>query len=275
MGNPNYRNFGIAVAKFQIASASQSCTFTDAGDLVTKASHGLSNGTVVVFQSITTTTGITVNVRYYVIGATTNTFQVATAVGGSAVALTSDGSGTYKSINEYDVYLPNAADISTSSKEFTYAGGDIEIKRTQVLGYSVKLAADCLPLATHMALFSKTAYSASLPITAVASTANTSLVYGGDAVERAGVSCGLWFYGTATRVDASTGAETNVYVTRWFPVGAVSGVTPTGMKTGDKQDVESYEFTASKTSVDIAAGALPATVPSGGVFFATMEVAVP
>lgn len=275
MGNPNYRNFGIKDAKFQIASSSQSCTFTDSGDLVTKATHGLSNGAVVVFQSITTTTGITAFVRYYVIGSTTNTFQVATTVGGSAVTLTSDGSGTYKAILEYDVYLANSAEISVKSKAFTYAGDDTEIDRTQILGYSVKLAADCLPLATHMALFSKTAYSASLPITAVASTANTSLVYGGDDTERAGVSCGLWFVGTATRVDATTGAETNVYVTRWFPVGTVSGVTPTGMKTGDKQDVESYEFTASKTSVDVAAGALPATVPTNGVFFATMEVAVP
>lgn len=271
MGNPNYRNFGISDAKFQVASASQSCTFTDSGDLVTKASHGLSNGNVVVFQTITTTTGITAFVRYYVIGSTTNTFQVAATVGGSAVVLTSDGSGTYKSIAEYDVYLANSADISTKSKTFTYAGDDTELERTQILGYSVKLSSDCIPLATHMALFGKTAYSTSLPAT-VGSTANTSIVYGGDVTERAGVVAGLYFVGTATRVDASTGAETNVSVTRWFPVGTVSGVTPAGNKTGDKADVESYEFTASKTSVDVAAGALPATVPTGGVFYATMEL---
>ena len=77
MGNPNYREFGLATAKLGIPSASAiACTFTDSGDLVTKNSHGLAAGTVVVFQSITTTTGISVNVRYYVINPTTNTFQV-------------------------------------------------------------------------------------------------------------------------------------------------------------------------------------------------------
>lgn len=275
MGNPNYRNFGLKDAKFQIASATRSNSFTDAGDLVTHNSHGLSNGAVVVFQSITTTTGVTANVRYYVIGATTNTFQIATTVGGSAVTLTTDGTGTYRAILEHDVYLANAADLTPKSKDFTHAGDDTEISRQQILGYDIKLAADCMPLATHMALFSKTAYTASLPITAVASTANTSLVYGGDAVERQGVTCGLWYVITATRVDETTGAETNVYVTRWWPVGTVSGVTPGGVKTGDKQDVTSYMFSASKTSVDVAGGALPATVPTGGVFYADLEVAVP
>jgi hypothetical protein len=270
MGNPSYRNFGISDAKFQVATTSTSCTFTDSGDLVTASAHGMSNGWAVVFQTITTTTGITAFVRYYVIGATTNTFQVATTVGGSAVALTTDGTGTYKGIKEYDVYLANSANISTKSKTFTYAGDDTELERTQILGYTVELDADCIPLATHMALFGLSAYAANLPAT-VGSTANTSLVYGGGTTERAGVTAGLYFVGTAKRVDYTTGAETDVAVTRWFPVGTVSGVTPAGNKTGDKADVEKYTFTASKTSVDIAAGALPATVPTGGIFYATLE----
>jgi hypothetical protein len=275
MGNPFYRNFGIADAKFQKATTVTACTFTDSGDLVTASSHGLSDGWTVVLQTIVTTTGASVNVRYYVISSTSSTFQLAATVGGSAIALTTNGTGTYIAIKEYDVYLANSADINVKSKGFTYAGDDTELDRTQILGYTVKLSADCLPLATHMALFGLSAYAANLPATAISTTANTSLVYGGTLTERAGVACGLYFVGTATRVDATTGAETNVYVTRWFPVGTVSGVTPTGMKTGDKSDVESYEFTASKTSVDLAAGALPATVPSGGIFYATLEVAVP
>jgi hypothetical protein len=273
MGNPFYRNFGITDAKIQKATASTACTFTDVGDLVTASGHGLSNGWVVVFQTIVTTTGISTFTRYYVVAATSTTFQVAATVGGAAIALTTNGTGTYIGIKEYDVYLANTADISTKNKSFTYAGDDQEIDRTQVLGYSVKLSADCILLSTHQALFNLTAYTANLPIT-VGTAANTSLVYGGGTTERAGVTCGLYFVGTATRVDDTTGAQTDVYVTRWFPVGTISGVTPSGAKTGDKADVESYEFTASKTSVDLAAGPLPATVPSGGVFYATLEVAV-
>jgi surface protein len=73
-----------------------SVTFQDAGDTVTLASHGLSNGDMVSFSVITTTTGIVINTIYYVISATTNTFQVSATSGGSALTLTTDGSGTLK-----------------------------------------------------------------------------------------------------------------------------------------------------------------------------------
>lgn len=71
-------------------------TFTDAGDTVNLTSHGLSDGDEAAFSSITSTTGIVINTIYYVVGATANTFQVAATAGGSALALTTDGSGTLK-----------------------------------------------------------------------------------------------------------------------------------------------------------------------------------
>jgi hypothetical protein len=253
MGNPNYRNFGIRDAKFGVPTTTRSNTFTDTGDLVTHASHGLSNGTVVVFQSITTTTGASINVRYYVIGATTNTFQVSTTYGGSAVALTTDGTGTYKAIVPYDIYLANKMTITPKSRSFTYAGDDTEIDRTQILGYTVELDADCIPLATHMALFTLTTQTTALP------DSYTALVYGGATSERAGVTAELWVEGTAKRIDETTGLETDVILRRWFPVGTVSGVTPGGQTTGDKAEIEKYSFAASKTAVDAAGGALPAT----------------
>jgi surface protein len=72
------------------------CTFTDAGDLVGLTSHGLSNDDVVSFPSITTTTGLVINATYYVVSATTNTFQVSGTLGGTALALTNNGTGTLK-----------------------------------------------------------------------------------------------------------------------------------------------------------------------------------
>jgi len=75
----------------------ETVTFTDAGDLVsTVVAHGLSNGDEVSFSTITTTTGIVINTIYFVVNATTNTFQVAASVGGAALPLTSNGSGTVK-----------------------------------------------------------------------------------------------------------------------------------------------------------------------------------
>lgn len=275
MPNPYYRNFGLLDAKVIKATGSTACTFTDSGDLVTASAHGLSNGFMLSFLTITTTTGISISTRYYVISATTNTFQVATTVGGSAVALTTDGSGTYSAIKEFDIYLANETAVNIKSKSFTYAGDDTELESEQVLGYTVDIKADAFQEAVKQSLFGLTAITTALPVTSPAGTANTSMLYGGTVTERGGAVCGMYFVGTATRVDASTGAETNVYLTRYFWVGRISGVKPSGMKTGDKADVESYKFTASKTSVDLVGTALPATVPTGGVFFSTFEVAVP
>ncbi len=69
-------------------------TFQDTGDTVTLTAHGLSNGMIVSFATIVTTTGISVYTRYYVVGAATDTFQLSLTNGGAAIALTTDGSGT-------------------------------------------------------------------------------------------------------------------------------------------------------------------------------------
>lgn len=69
-------------------------TFQDASDTVTRTAHGLANGTQVAFASITSTTGVVVYTPYFVVNATSNTFQVSDTLGGSARALTTDGSGT-------------------------------------------------------------------------------------------------------------------------------------------------------------------------------------
>jgi hypothetical protein len=69
-------------------------TLQDTGDTVTRTAHGLANGTPVSFATLVTTTGVIINTTYYVISATANTFQLALTVGGSAIALTTNGSGT-------------------------------------------------------------------------------------------------------------------------------------------------------------------------------------
>lgn len=73
-------------------------TLQDTGDTVTHTAHGLVNGDKVVFDTITTTTGLTVGVEYFVVSATANTFQVSTTAGGAAVALTTDGTAAYRKV---------------------------------------------------------------------------------------------------------------------------------------------------------------------------------
>ena len=71
-------------------------TLTDAGDTVNLTAHGLANGDEVSFATIVTTTGIVINKIYFVVGSAANTFQVALTVGGAAIALTTNGSGTLR-----------------------------------------------------------------------------------------------------------------------------------------------------------------------------------
>jgi len=73
-----------------------SVTFTDSTNRVNWTSHGYSNGMQVEFSAITSTTGISINTRYYVINSTPNYFQLAATPTGSAINLITDGTGTAK-----------------------------------------------------------------------------------------------------------------------------------------------------------------------------------
>lgn len=76
----------MVVKRHRRDAALSSCTFNQSTDTFTKTSHGLSNGNIVVFDS-TTITGFTADTLYYVVGSTTNTFQLSESSGGSAVTV--------------------------------------------------------------------------------------------------------------------------------------------------------------------------------------------
>lgn len=60
-----------------------------ATDLLTKASHGLTNGDLVAFTSLTGGAGLATNTPYWVVGVNGNDFQVSSASGGAAIDITS------------------------------------------------------------------------------------------------------------------------------------------------------------------------------------------
>ena len=89
----------VTASILNTTAANASVTLTDAGDLITRSNHGYTNGMPVQFSNIVSTTGISASSTtspntYYVINATTNTFQISSFVNGSAVALTTDGTAT-------------------------------------------------------------------------------------------------------------------------------------------------------------------------------------
>ena len=96
--------------------------FTDVGDLVTLANHGLSNGDEVAFSVITSTTGIAINTIYFVVGASTNTFQVAATSGGAALLLITNGTGTVK----YNSTIVNISPNISVTMSRPMAGGSLQ-----------------------------------------------------------------------------------------------------------------------------------------------------
>lgn len=74
------------------ASLTSGIAVTMGSNTFTASSHGLSNGNRVTLTATSTPTGLLTTIVYYVISATTNTFQVSLTNGGSAVTF-SGGSG--------------------------------------------------------------------------------------------------------------------------------------------------------------------------------------
>ena len=102
-----------------ISNAATAVTFQDAGDTVTLNSHGLLNGDSVVFTVITTTTGISINTRYYVVNAATNTFQVASSLGGAALPLTNNGTGTVVRALSENIVSTNHGYVANDTVSFS------------------------------------------------------------------------------------------------------------------------------------------------------------
>lgn len=96
----NTVEFALVRTPMTLATPTTARTFTfdstadvnDATETIMKTAHGLTNGTRVT-SSGTPPTGFTTGTWFYVVGATTNTFQIAATPGGAAVDLT-DAVGT-------------------------------------------------------------------------------------------------------------------------------------------------------------------------------------
>ena len=109
-------------------------TFTDVGDTVNRVAHGYVNGDAVFFSSITTTTGISINIIYFVVGATANTFQVALTSVGAAIALTTNGRGSVASAGIFTLSRPAT---STNSTGVTLSYRNLKTNTALLKGWSV------------------------------------------------------------------------------------------------------------------------------------------
>jgi len=79
------------------ANGQTTANFTAATtDIITSATHGLSDNDVVVLTTTDTLpAGLSTSTRYYVTSATTNTFKLTTSINGDVVDITDTGTGTH------------------------------------------------------------------------------------------------------------------------------------------------------------------------------------
>lgn len=86
-------------------------------DTVTITSHGYSEDQLVRFtSSVSLPGGIVANQAYYIIDVTTDTFRISETVGGTAVDITSGGSGTHRVSDEY--YFSGTNIFETIQEEY-------------------------------------------------------------------------------------------------------------------------------------------------------------
>lgn len=125
-------------------------------DVITSAGHGLSDGDVVVFHTITGTlpTGITAGTAYYVRDSTTDTFKIATTSGGSAVNITTAGTAP----NYWDkptvtfTVREHGASVAAFTKTLTAAnviGGQFEGEYPASAAFTADASTDVITSNSH------------------------------------------------------------------------------------------------------------------------------
>jgi hypothetical protein len=110
-------------------------TLTDSGDRVSitgGANHGLAANTRVSFATIVSTTGIVVNTIYYVVPVSATQFSLSLTSGGSAIPLTTNGTGTLRYECFVDVVSPGFGCSTTSPMTATNASATLSFQTLDV-----------------------------------------------------------------------------------------------------------------------------------------------
>lgn len=124
------------------ARTSGTVTFTNATEIVNWTAHGLRTGDPVVFTGGTAPTGLTLGVTYYVIYASSGTFQVAAtrplALAGTETTFSSDGSGTITATAWPDG-LSSVVTCEADDEKVTWTVGGAAAAHGFVLGTPIQL----------------------------------------------------------------------------------------------------------------------------------------
>jgi hypothetical protein len=231
-----------------------------ATDTFTAAAHGLANGARVMLTSLGSMTNVALLTGYYVVTSAAGTFKIAATRGGTAIVV-GVGAPSVWAITETDLQWPNKVAIKGENKDITWEGGNMILKRTQILGYSLDIDLDCVPISAHRVIFNK----AAMTVLPGGYTSGTGI---GGGLDASGVSCGVFTEGY--EIKNINGVPTTIPYRQWYPVGTLAIRQAGGQQTGGKDDMWGYTFTALKTTVDILGVTIP-NVAADGDFFIKMN----
>lgn len=103
-------------------------TGSSSDDVIASTAHGLSDGDKVQFTALTGGTGISLNTTYYVINSATNTFQISTTSGGSAVTF-----ADFSAADVYEVFDITQAQILGLLQDVYDNGGIMEQETASII----------------------------------------------------------------------------------------------------------------------------------------------
>ncbi len=247
--------FGLSKAAVQFLETPRTITITASTALFAYTAHGYAAGDVIVFSSITTTTGISTYTKYYVIssGLTADVFKVSATSGGSTVTLTGDGTSTGSRYRELRLRMANQAAGQPDVKNTKIEGDNTIINAYNLQSIAFDLDQEAFPEGAHAALFGLTAVTANLPD----SYTNAYKLYGSSA-EQTGLSVGFWFETAETYTD-NAGVQSSKTVRYWMPKCTLTPTRPPEAKTSDKPTAWRYSMSVTDfaPTTDVAGVALP------------------
>lgn len=129
---PPGRQAPLFIIQNAVGTPITSVTGSSSDDVIAKTAHGLSNGDKIIFTAITGGTGLATYTTYYVVSATTNTFQVALESGGTALTFADFSAATIVELSALSStsrrVVVNTANLSTEEEDLLAAGTLLEIE---------------------------------------------------------------------------------------------------------------------------------------------------
>ena len=252
-----YRVSGFNRAVVQTLSAGK--TATSSTDTLTCNGHGMAVGDNLAFSNVNGLSTIAVSTRYWVVAATTNTFQISATKGGSPISVGTGSGLVFNYLVETRLYLAQKATANAETSDITWEGDDQKIKKSSLDGVTYTLDLDAVPASAHAAIFGHTGVGVTLP-------GGITNAYGyGGGNDNGGVACGIRL--EADGVKDVDGVLTSVSFARWAPKAVVTLLKPGDIQTSAKAGQTQYSFSAERTTTDLLGLAIPNASTSGDFWF--------